>query len=59
LERVDAAAATTAARAAYIDRSEIFKNCWLSLRDPLRSYGMTDYVDAVEAQVKSDFVHPE
>ena len=59
LERVDAAAATTAARADYIDGSEIFKSCWLSLRDTLKSYGMTDYVDAVEAQVKSDFVRPE
>ena len=59
LERFDAAAATTAARAAYIDGSEKFKSCWLSLRDSLRSYGMSDYVDAVEAQVKSDFVYPE
>lgn len=59
LDRVDAAAATTAFRATQIDRSEIFKNCWLSLRDTLRSYGMSDYVDAVEAQVKSDFVYPE
>lgn len=59
LERINAAAATTIARAAYIDGSEIFRNCWLSLRDSLRSYGMGDYVDAVEAQVKSDLVYSE
>jgi len=59
LERVDAAAATTIARAAYIDGSKIFKNCWLSLRDMLRSYGMSDYVDAVESHVKSALVYPE
>lgn len=54
LDRLDAAAATTAIRAAMIDDSEYFRDCWLSLRDTLVAYGVSEYVDAVERGVKTD-----
>ena len=54
LDRPKAAAATTAIRASMIDGSDSFKKCWVWLRDMLVSYGVEDYVNAVESQVTVD-----
>ncbi len=54
LGRIEAAAATTAIRASMIDESETFKECWFWLRDMFISYGVRDYVEAVESQVQSE-----
>jgi hypothetical protein len=51
LDRLDAANATTSIRAAMIDSSPVFHDCWFSLRDMLKDYGVGDYVNEVESRL--------
>jgi hypothetical protein len=51
LGRLDAANATTSIRAAMIDSSPAFRECWFALRDMLVEYGVGDYVNEVESRL--------